>query len=379
MTTTTIEHLINPEFVGLELGRQLQEAQPGWRAKLNHFLNTWAQPIRPSLPITLAYLSDNGGEGADLARAEIKRHLHDYAALITRQSGFEKPEIIYEDVPAQNWIAGAFDLAQLTRQAVRGPGNITFLNCAPRLDQRGKEGNNKGEPIYIGILANGNVISANSAHSFVFFRDLIENGALEIYEAKVQIDGTQFRSRDIFPLYALLVADRLARHTRAWQAAASIDDRRKLLQRLNFIDTNRVLMIATIPILPHEVIVVRTDVHGNLKTNKRWSELPPALRNHAGQRVSVVINGNAPQEAILSPSMFDRLTGQIGLSSGSSGQWEGQDGFVEISIIGGNACQSLALSAEDLRRGAQVQILGSDKHATATDPASLKTIGKIYR
>ncbi len=323
----------------------------------------------PKVPVKVYYYSDNDGRLSDTAPKEIDRFLQDSSKVVSALSGVQEPVIIHRDTLAQGWVTGGFDLAQTTRYTMlpeNGIGNVTFLNCAPRLDERGQEGNktNKGEPVYVAALPNGHVVSANSRYNFVHFRDMVENGSLEIYEANVQPDGTQFRSRDTFPTHTLVLANQLTQNLSAWRDATdgTIESRRALLEQVGYVDTTKKLALEDIPKL-EQFSVANIDVHGNIKTTARLSELPDDLRDRLESEVPFKVEiGGVVRDARFTRKMFDRKSGEMGLSEGSSGAaWQGaahDDGFLEISIIGGDAAKDLDLDVEALRKPINVYLPG---------------------
>ena len=353
--------LNKPESIGIAYREKLTKAyHERINSLLTHFSDN-ASIVRPAFPITLYYYSDNGGDLSDTAPKEIDRFLRDSVNVVSQLSGYEKPDISYGDTLAQSWVTGGFDLAQTTRYGMVGVGNVTFLNCAPRLDERGKSDNksNKGEPIYVGILPNGHVISANSRHNFAHFKDAIENGTMEVFETRVQQDGTQFRSRDIFPTHVAVLTNLLTQNLDAWRPEMSIQERRDLLGKLGYVDLDAKLEPEAIPDLA-QFSVSHIDVHGNIKTNTRLSELNAdqveALKNGVTVRLGVV-----ERQARFTERMFDRATGELGFSTGSSGaQWIGaehEDGFLEISIIGESAADAFNLRARDLKTQHVIEVL----------------------
>ena len=122
--------------------------------------------LKPAFPINVYYYSDNHLLH-DPAIDEIDNYLDSSINAVSFISGIEAPKVTQGYTLSQDWISGGFDFAQTTRQGLSGVGKVTFLNCAPRIDESGQDGNttNKGEPIYVGILPNGHVISANSRYN----------------------------------------------------------------------------------------------------------------------------------------------------------------------------------------------------------------------
>ncbi len=343
----------NPEFIGIDLiedlKQQYQEAG-GLTAAFNVKTN-----INPWSPITSTYISDNGA-AADLAIGEIKVNLADIHRIVTTLSEETPPQRIYHDVPAQDWRAAAFDLAQLSRFRISGAGNAFFVNCAPRLEQRGVEGNNKGENVYVAMLPGGAVASGVSPHSFAFFRDLVEDDNLEIYKVDVQTEGSQFRSRDFFPWFSEILAYNLGDKAHGWKDDLSVEERREFLEQFNFIDTSEVLELKDIPDLTRQPVVARTDVHGNLKLSISTSDADPEW---IGQELEVTIKGQT-FSAEIRKNMFDASSDKRGISTGSSGQFadssKDDPRFLEIAIIGKSLREDLGITDQDLKEGVDVYI-----------------------
>ncbi|MBL4803725.1 MAG: hypothetical protein JKY71_02580 [Alphaproteobacteria bacterium] len=317
----------------------------------------------PPVPVTVYYYSDNGGRLDDTAPKEIQRFLNDSANAVSALSGIAPPRIEQANTPAQAWVQGGFDLAQTTRHGLSGVGNVTFLNCAPRIDERGQEGNvsNKGEPVYVGVLPNGHVVSANSRYNFTFFRDAIENGEMEVFAAAVQPDGTQFRSRDTFPMHSVLLANQLTQNIDKWKPEMSIEERRELLAATGYVDLDAPLTAEDIPALK-QFSVAHIDVHGNIKLNTRTSELDPdVVAQLKDEPFKIQINGQT-LDARFTDRMFDRAEGEAGFSVGSSGRdWQGaanHDGFIELSIIGGDAAEAFAIEAGQFKKPIELTIPG---------------------
>ncbi len=343
----------NPDFIGKDLIEKLKQNYKSKGALSSAF--KIAANLSPWSPVTSTYISDNGGY-PDLAAAEIKVNLADIHAIVTTLSGKTPHNIIYHDIPSQDWRAAAFDLAQLSRQRIRGAGNTFFVNCAPRLEQRGVESNNKGENVYLGMLPNGAVVSGVSPHSFSFFRDLVEQGDMEVYQVDVQTEGSQFRSRDFFPWFSEILTYNLSKAHDGWKDRLSVDERREFLEQFNFIDTKNVLDIEHIPDLTKQPVVARVDTHGNLKLSISASDARPEW---LGAPLVVSVHG---QEftAEIREHMFDAKSDHHGISPGSSGDFEDSakddPRFLEIAIIGKNLREELGLTPQDLKEGVFVEI-----------------------
>ncbi len=345
--------LPNPEFIGTGLIEQLKADYKKAGAlsaafKIQANLPAWS-------PVTSTYISDNGGY-PDLAVGEIKVNLADIHAIVTTLSGKTPPQRVYHDIPSQDWRAGAFDLAQLSRYRLRGAGNTFFVNCAPRLAQRGVEGNNKGENVYLGMLPNGAVVSGVSPHSFAFFRDLVEKGEMEIYKVNVQTEGSQFRSRDFFPWFSEILTYNLSEAHEGWKDGLSVDERRAFLKQFNFIDTQNVLELEHIPDLTQRPVVARRDTHGNLKLSISASDAKPEW---IGRPLKVTIQGHE-FDAEIRRNMFDAKSGQYGIAPGSSGHFadsaKDDPRFLELAIIGKPLSEELGITPQDLKEGVYIEI-----------------------
>jgi S-adenosylmethionine hydrolase len=353
--------LQDPAEISIAYGKQLEAAHKAHITGLSEYFTATGRQVSPAFTVTVYYYSDNGGRLDDSAPKEIKSALNDFASIVQALTSIKQPKIEYDNTPAQAWVQGSFDLAQTTRFSRVGVGNVTFLNCAPRLDERGQNGNNtnKGEPIYVAMLPNGHIISANSRYNFTFFRDMVESGALEIFEANVQPDGTQFRSRDIFPLHAVVLANQATQNIEDWKPEMSLEERRAFLAKIGIVDTEKKLELADIPQLKR-FTVAHIDVHGNVKTNTRLSDLTSGELDVLKARPFQIQVGDKLLTARLTERMFDRKDGEAGLSKGSSGHdWIGaaaKDGFLEVSIIGGDAAEALGVDPSGFRNPIEISI-----------------------
>ncbi|MBI1300563.1 MAG: hypothetical protein GC137_02795 [Alphaproteobacteria bacterium] len=369
MSNEKSQKLLNPDFVGLEYIKRLFDAykQQGLKAAFEA-----AVRVPAFSPVVEHYLSDNGGPSGDLAETEIRAKRANLQTALTSLSGQAPPRLEYYNTPPQDWRAGAFDLAQLARTSDIGAGNVYFLNCAPRRKERGVEtGSNKGENIYTTILPNGAVVAATHQDSFGFFRDLLERGEIEIYHSNVQTDGTQFRSRDIFPAATAVASYALARagERGEWKEGLSVQERREFLaQNLRFVDTKNRLSVEDVPDLTADVYVARVDVHGNLKLSIPVSD---ARAKGIQGDVEVRIQGHQFQ-AKVRPNMFDNNTKDQGVAPGSSGKFndsvKSDPRFLEIAIMGKSLKAALGITDQDLKEGVQVYI--EPRASNQNDPAA---------
>lgn len=338
-----------------------------------HFIEELKNSYRPKsadLPITLTYISDNGNY-ADAARSEIQKRLLDIGAILSSKTGLKAPDIVYQDIPSQDWRAGAFDLAQSARDTVRGIGNILFVNCAPRLKQRGREKDNKGEGVYVGMLRNGTIVAAVSEDSFALFRDLVKAKDLEIYPVAVQTKGSQFRSRDFFTWFAQVLAFGMREHAQGWRENMSVLERRSLLSRFNYIKTQHPLSLEKIPALNDAPQVLRVDTHGNLKLSIRNDDIPKSFKD-ISLKFQLVSEQQSPITEEFSvkvgESMFDALTGEISAAPGSSGNWPDYkpsgSSFLELAMIGSSLRQAFNLTDQQLKEGVFVRIVNPESRAS---------------
>ncbi len=244
----------------------------------------------------LVHLIADYGHG-DLAFAEvvqrIKLHLPDAEPVLT-------------PVPAFSTLAAGFCIAQLGLNEAPA-GTIIYHNVAPRADDDAARTANAGERLAFARLPTGvRIIGVNAGHAFSFVRE----AAVELQWAAVPAEGSQFRSRDLFP-----------------QAAAAI--------ALGQVDAlGEALEVAEIPEVPtHQVAYV--DGYGNLKTTIERG----ASEVSSGTSVRVRI-GETELRATASDGSFEVPTGELAFAPGSSG-WTRTDGtetrWMELFLRGGNA------------------------------------------
>ncbi len=259
----------------------------------------------------LVHIIADYGQG-DLAFAEvvqrIKRYLPDAEPHLT-------------PVPAFATIAAGFCVAQLGLNEAPA-GTIIYHNVAPREDDDEARAGNAGERLAFARLPTGvRVIGVNAGHAFAFVRDAAE----ELRWAAVPAEGSQFRSRDLFPQAAAAIA--LGKPDALADAIQSTD----------------------VPGIPERRIGY-IDGYGNLKTTVRHD----ANRARTGVRVRVRI-GDAEHEAIASDGSFAVAPGQLAFAPGSSG-WTDPQGqetrWMEIFLRSGNAWEMFGRPPV----GAEIQI-----------------------
>jgi hypothetical protein len=253
---------------------------------------TTAQPI-------FVHIIADYGQATDMAFAEVRQalryELRDRIAHIETSS-----------VPAFDTVATGFKLGQLAINDRIGERQFFYVNTAPRRDSTKARENNEGEGLVYAKMKNGvQVVAVNSGHSLSFIKD----HAQMIRTINCSAEGSQFRSRDVFPQAFGLIA-----HGDYSQLGPDVG--------------------ATIPAMPENVICY-TDGYGNIKTSIDAAN----IKSLAGKTIKVSIN-NQTHEARVSDGIFQSVEGDLVVSAGSSG-WVRPDGtrlqFVEISLRGASA------------------------------------------
>src|ERR687894_2515263 len=111
-------------------------------------------------------------------------------------------EPLYTPVPAFATLAAGFCAAQLGLNPAP-PNTLIYHNVAPRKDDEEARVGNEGERLAFARLPTGvRVVGVNAGYAFSFVRDAAE----EIRWAAVPAEGSQFRSRDLFPQAAAAIA-----------------------------------------------------------------------------------------------------------------------------------------------------------------------------
>jgi len=144
-------------------------------------------------------------------------------------------------------ISTGFILAQLALSGskLRPANMLVFANTAPRKDRKEARPNNEGEGLLFATLKNGvQVVAVNAGHSLSF----IKNDIQELWSTNVAEEGSQFRSRDYFPLAV---------------SKASRSDFSFIKNKLNIAEI--------IPDAPKEVVGY-IDSFGNIKTTMRTGD-----------------------------------------------------------------------------------------------------------
>ena len=140
----------------------------------------------------LVHIIADYGTG-DLAFAEvvqrIKLHLPD-------------AEPVLVPVPPFCTVAAGFCIAQLGLHTAP-PGTLIYHNVAPREDDEAARPGNAGERLAYARLPTGvRVIGVNSGYTLSFIKDVAE----KFRWAASPAEGSQFRSRDVFPQAAAAIA-----------------------------------------------------------------------------------------------------------------------------------------------------------------------------
>jgi hypothetical protein len=244
----------------------------------------------------LVHIIADYGQG-DLAFAEVVQRIKLY---------LPDAETVLTPVPAFSTLAAGFCVAQLGLNEAPA-GTIIYHNVAPREDDDEERTANAGERLAFARLPSGvRVIGVNAGHAFSFVRD----AAQELRWAAVAAEGSQFRSRDLFP-----------------QAAGAI-----ALGELDALaeDVPR----NDVPDVPESTIAY-IDGYGNLKTTLSAG----TIESSSGSPVRVRV-GEVEREAVVSDGSFAVKPGQLALAPGSSG-WNNKDGgevrWMELFLRGGNA------------------------------------------
>lgn len=250
----------------------------------------------------LVYVIADYGDLHDLAFAEVTQKLHyelrDLNADITAFA-----------VPAFDTVATGFVLAQTAINTKLGERQKFYVNTAPRKDDLTPRVKNSGEGLAYAKLFNGaEIVAVNSGYSLSFIKD----AAVEIREIHCDKDGSQFRSRDVFPPAFGLIAhgdySHLGRDMRG-----------------------------DIPDFPKNSVCY-TDGYGNMKCSVDPQDLVPINNKH----VTLDINGRS-FAARVADGIFGVADGQFCFSKGSSGWTLPNDTKVEFSEVvmrGGNAAKA---------------------------------------
>ncbi len=235
----------------------------------------------------------------DLAFAEVVQRV---------KSRLPDAEPVLTPVPPFATLAAGFCVAQLALNEAP-PGTLVYHNVAPRADDESSRDANAGERLAFALLPTGvRVVGVNAGYAFSFVREAAE----ELRWAAVGAEGSQFRSRDLFPEAAARIAC-------GWPDA--------LAGYLDPLDVP--------PVPPNRVAYV--DGYGNLKTTIRSGAPPTDAPSGSAVRIEI---GESQREARLSDGSFEVEQGRLAFAPGSSG-WTDAEGkstvWMEIFLRGGSA------------------------------------------
>ena len=247
----------------------------------------------------LVHVIADYGQG-DLAFAEVAQRI---------KHCLPDAELVYTPVPPFATLAAGFCIAQLGHNQAPA-GTLIYHNVAPREDDPDAREGNAGERLAFARLPTGvRVIGVNAGYTFSFLREAAE----ELRWAAVPADGSQFRSRDLFPHAA---------------AAIALGEPEALAERVPRRE---------IPAVP-EGRVAYVDGYGNLKTTCRAGTLDVA--NGTMLRVRI---GSRELLATASDGSFGVEPGHLAFAPGSSG-WPTGKGeavrWMELFLRGGNAWEA---------------------------------------
>ncbi|BAY79312.1 hypothetical protein NIES25_57960 (plasmid) [Nostoc linckia NIES-25] len=219
---------------------------------------------------------------------------------------FPHAQIHLLSVPPFSTLATGFWIAQLGLNP--GPGDrLIYHNCAPRQDDPEARRDNEGEGLTYALLSNGvKVVGVFAGYTLSF----IKGHTQELRAVNVSRGGSQFRSRDVFPVAA---------------AAIMREDFSLLGDRLNN---------DQIPDVPPDRIAW-IDGYGNIKTT-----IPAHTLNLQPQSKIVIRIGDVVSDAVYSDGSFKVPEGTLAFAPGSSGWSVGESTplrFLELFLRGGSA------------------------------------------
>lgn len=250
---------------------------------------------------TLVFVVADYGNLHDLAFAEVTQK------LIAEMNDVPHKIRCYA-VPAFDTYATGFVLGQLAINSALGGQQKFYVNTAPRKDDLKPRVRNAGEGFaYIKLHNDVELCVVNSGYSISY----IKAAAKEIRAINCSAEGSQFRSRDIFPQSFGKVA-----HGDFSELGEDIKD--------------------LVPDIP-DGVVCYTDGYGNMKTSIK----PETLTELMGRDIVLHINGRT-RVAKITEGIFGVSDGQLCLAPGSSG-WTLPDGtprgFAEVVLRGGSAAK----------------------------------------
>jgi hypothetical protein len=214
-------------------------------------------------------------------------------------------ELVLTPVPAFSTLAAGFCIAQLGLN--EAPlGTLIYHNVAPRADDAEARPGNAGERLSYARLSTGvRVIGVHAGYTLSFIRDEAE----KLRWAAIPAEGSQFRSRDLFPQAAAAIALGVA-----GALGEEID-------------------AAAVPEIPmHRIAYI--DGYGTTIQCDAVRLRPDTARVHIG---------GITREALVSDGSFAVPQGQMAFAPGSSGWRTRRSGTVrwmELFLRGGNAWEA---------------------------------------
>ena len=231
----------------------------------------------------------------DLAFSEVDRRLMEEFAV----RGMAFPMVKNLSVNPFNTIETGFVVAQLAYNSKLNAAHIVYHNTAPRKDELSARSNNAGEFLAVTELPNGvRVIGVYGGYTFSFL-------GTKTYRVQCATDGSQFRSRDVFPPCVASLAAHAGKPLETWELLGE-----------------EVLDVPSVP----ENIICSIDGYGNIKTNVHL----------VGTARIAEINGR-PMPLCTGMGIFAVPEGGLIMAPGSSG-WNGMR-FAEICLRGGSAAE----------------------------------------
>ena len=211
-------------------------------------------------------------------------------------------DLLLQSVPPFSTLNTGFWIAQIALNGGLADMYI-YSNTAPRKEEREAQINNRGEKLMYARLKNGfEIVAVNAGFVFSFVKPQIEKFCF----ANIPNEGSQFRSRDIFPK---AVAQMIHKDESLYGEDAPLD---------------------LTPDFPTERIA-SIDGYGNIKLTTRKSE----VNYKSGDKLVIEING-VKHEATFTDGSFNIQEGQVAYAPGSTGH---DDRFMEIFYRGQSACK----------------------------------------
>ena len=237
-------------------------------------------------------------------------HIDDYVAgglefaeIDTRLfARLDKPSMVtihVVSVPSLDTMALGFVTGQLAYADTNGRRMVIYGNCAPRRTSHKAHKNNVDHGIVYAKLANGvEIINVWSDYAFGF----VKKDIVELRSVNCPNSGSQFRSRDFFPIVVAEVVNG------------------------DYTNIGAELPMSDIPEIPHNM-VAWTDGFGNIKTTMRMSDLKKMELN-PGDKVQVILN-EVSMIGVISIGGFQVDRGVLAINAGSSGY---EDPFIELFL-----------------------------------------------